>query len=246
MDNDEIKALFDQQAPGYDERWAKTAPIREALHCLLEAVFADLPAGARLLCVGAGTGEELIHLASRFPGWTFVAVDPSAAMIARCRAKADAAGILSRCDFHEGFLDTLADQAPFDGATSFLVSQFIQDRIAREAYFRGIAARLVPGGILASSDLAADVGAPAYDDLLEVWFRLMRVAGLPAAGLEQMRAAYARDVAVLPPTDVAAIIAAGGFEAPVPFYQAGLIHGWFTRRRGSGGGIDGIDQAFRP
>ena len=59
---------------------------------------------------------------------------------------------------------------------------------------------------------------------------MMLAAGIPAAGLEQMRAAYAKDVAILAPRDVESIIRSGGFEAPVAFYQAGLIHAWFSRR----------------
>ena len=34
------------------------AQIRDSLPSLLEAVFADLPDDARLLCVGAGTGAS--------------------------------------------------------------------------------------------------------------------------------------------------------------------------------------------
>jgi len=83
---------------------------------------------------------------------------------------------------------------------------------------------------LASSDLAADVTTPAYAALLETWLNMMTLAGIPAAGLEQMRAAYDRDVAILPPEQVASIIEAGGFGCPVPFYQAGLIHAWYARR----------------
>lgn len=232
MDTQDIKALFDQQAATYDERWARTAPIREALHFLLEAVFARLPADARLLCVGVGTGEEVDHLARRFPGWHFVAVEPSGAMLEVFRAKARRHGYVERCQFHEGYLDSLPAQPAFDAATSFLVSQFILDRDARVGFFHGIAGRLRHGGILASSDLAAHVDSPAYGALLQVWMDMMLAAGIPASGVEQMRAAYARDVAVLPPADIASIIQDGGFEAPVAFYQAGLIHGWFAARTG--------------
>jgi tRNA (cmo5U34)-methyltransferase len=59
MRRDELKALFDQQAAGYDKQWEKTAPIRDGLHFLLGAVFAELPDDARILGVGAGTGAEL-------------------------------------------------------------------------------------------------------------------------------------------------------------------------------------------
>ena len=230
MRSDEIKAIFDQQASSHDERWANTAPIRDALYFLLEAVFADLPANARILCVGAGTGEEIDWFAKRFPHWTFVAVEPSGPMLDVARAKAQDGGYASRCEFHEGYLESLPDQDAFDAATCFLVSQFILDQQARTDFFQTIGSRLRRGGILASSDLASDVDSSEYDALLEVWLKMMQVAGIPASGLEQMRAAYARDVAVLPPARIASIIAAGGFGEPVMFHQAGLIHAWFSRR----------------
>ena len=230
MRSDEIKAIFDQQAASYDERWARTAPIRDALHFLLEAVFAELPANARILCIGVGTGEEIDYLAQRFPQWTFTAVEPSAAMLDVCRNKAKKGGFVSRCDFHEGYLESLPSQNTFDAATCFLVSQFILELEARAEFFRAIAARLRPGGILASSDLAS--GSSEYDSLLNSWLNMMLAAGIPAAGLEQMRVAYARDVAILPPARVASTIKSGGFDEPVLFYQAGLIHAWFSKRAG--------------
>lgn len=230
MNSDEIKAIFDQQASSYDERWAKTAPIRDALHFLLQAVLAELPSNARILCVGAGTGEEIGYLAERFPHWSFVAVEPSGAMLDVCRQKADKAGFISRCDFHEGYLDTLPAQEPFDAATCFLVSQFILERDARIGFFNSIAARLRPEGILAISDLASDVSSSQYSALLQTWLNMMLASDVPAAGVEQMRAAYAKDVAILPPAQIESIIREGGFDNPVGFYQAGLIHAWFSRR----------------
>ncbi|RYD16690.1 MAG: class I SAM-dependent methyltransferase [Lysobacteraceae bacterium] len=230
MRDEELKAVFEQQAAGYDERWAKTSPIRDALYFLLQAVFAELRADARILCVGAGTGEEIDYFAKRCPGWTFTAVEPSGAMLDVCRAKAQQGGYASRCRFHEGYLDMLPTEDAFDAATCFLVSQFILDEEARRAFFHSIAARLRCGAILASSDLASDVSSSAYDALLDVWLAMMGMAGIPNAGLEQMRAAYALDVAILPPARVASIIRGGGFEEPVPFYQSGLIHAWFSRR----------------
>ena len=81
MRREELKAVFDQQAAGYEKQWARMAPIRDGLHFLLESIFADLPADARMLCVGAGTGAELAYLARTFPRWRFTAVDPSGAML---------------------------------------------------------------------------------------------------------------------------------------------------------------------
>lgn len=37
MKRDEIAALFDQQAAGYDTQWERMSPVREGLYLLLEA-----------------------------------------------------------------------------------------------------------------------------------------------------------------------------------------------------------------
>jgi tRNA (cmo5U34)-methyltransferase len=229
MQKEELKAIFDQQASGYDKQWARMAPIRDGLHLLLESVFADLPADARILCVGVGTGAELAYLAQKFPGWRFTAVDPSGPMLDVCRQRAETEGYLSRCYFHEGYLDSLPTEELHDGATCFLVSQFILAQEARTAFFRGIANRLRPGGVLASSDLASDIESDAYDALLPVWLNVM-TPGVQPERLERTRAAYAKDVAVRPPELVASIIESAGFEPPVQFFQAGLIHAWFSKR----------------
>ena len=81
MEKEELKNVFDRQAAAYDKQWARMAPIRDGLYLLLETVFAGLPADARMLCVGAGTGAELAYFAQRFPRWRFTAFDPSVAML---------------------------------------------------------------------------------------------------------------------------------------------------------------------
>jgi tRNA (cmo5U34)-methyltransferase len=230
MRSEELKAAFDQQAPGYDKQWAKLAPVRDGLHFLLESVFADVPADARLLCVGVGTGAELSHLAKRFPRWSFTAVEPSGAMLELCRRRAETDGFASRCHFHEGYVDSLPASDGHSAATCFLVSQFIVDPKARSEFFRSIANQLNPGGLLASSDLASEVGSKSHDSLVHAWMNMMAAAEVPPEALAKMRTAWEKDVAILPPAEVAAIIESGGFEAPVQFFQAGLIHAWFARR----------------
>jgi len=231
MKQEDIKAIFDQQAAGYDAQWAKTAPIRDCLHFLLESLFAELPDDAGILCVGVGTGAELAALARNHPRWRFTAVEPSGPMLDVCRKKAEAEGFAGRCHFHEGYLDSLQDIAAHDAATCFLVSQFILDTKARSRFFGGIWRQLKPGGILASSDLASDVRSPAYEALLRAWAGMMAAADVSPEAIERMRAAYANDVGVLPAHEIAAIIRDGGFEPPTQFFQAGLIHAWLSKRR---------------
>ncbi|WP_105104229.1 class I SAM-dependent methyltransferase [Microbulbifer pacificus] len=230
MNQDEIKALFDQQAANYDNQWAKTAPIRNCLHLLVDSIFSGLPANARILCVGVGTGAEMAHLARQNPQWRFTAVEPSGAMLDKCRKRAEMDGFADRCQFHEGYLDSLPETEAHDAATCFLVSQFILDQQSRAGFFREIATRLVPGGLLASSDLASDVNSPEYDVLLHAWMNMMSATDITPEAIDRMRKAYANDVGVLPPQRIAEIIVSGGFKLPVQFFQAGLIHAWASKR----------------
>lgn len=230
MHQEEITALFDQQAAAYDQQWSRMAPVNGALHLLTAAVLSELPPEAHILIVGAGTGAEILYLAEKFPGWRFTAVEPAVAMLEVFRRKAQERGIAERCVFHAGYLDSLpAVGVSFDAATAFLVSQFILDQSQRAWFFRSIADRLAPHGILVSSDLAGDLEDSGCRRLLKVWVRLMRGSGVSSEDLDKILQAYRRDVAILPPDAVRGILIQGGFESPVPFFQTGLIHGWYAQ-----------------
>jgi len=231
MKNQETTIVFDQEfASSYDRRFAKLAPMHNALHLLIRMVLFELPNDARVLCFGVGTGSELIDLAQTFPQWKFTAVEPAAPMLDICRQKAEEYGIASRCTFHEGYLDSLPASDPFHAATCLLVSHFFIQQEERRNFFRQIAARLLPDGYLVSSDLASDMSSSAYQSLLEVWVRMLINPEMPAEEIEKFLTSYGRDVALLPPQEVEAIIASSGFDTPVLFFQTLLIHAWYTKR----------------
>jgi tRNA (cmo5U34)-methyltransferase len=66
--------------------------------------------------------------------------------------------------------------------------------------------------------------------MLRLWMRTMSGAGLDDEALARIRENYARDVAILPLDKVAALAAAAGFDTPLRFHQAGMIHAWCARR----------------
>lgn len=197
---------------------------------LIRLVLAELPDDAHILCVGVGTGSELIDLAQQFPQWQFTAVDPAVAMLNICRQKAEEAGITSRCTFHEGYLDSLPASDAFHAATCLLVSHSMMHQEERHNFFSQIGARLRLNGYLVSSDLAFDMSTPAYKSILEVWWRMSRYTEMPAEEVEKIISLYGQTLAVLPPQEVESIIASSGFETPVLFYQTLLIHAWYAKR----------------
>ena len=204
--------------------------MRDALDLLISIVLSELPYDARILCVGAGTGRELIHLAQHFPQWQFTAVEPATPMLNICRQQAEQYGIASRCTFHEGYLDSLPSSEAFDAATCIWVSQFIMQLSERRNFFRQIGERLRPNGYLVSSDLASDMSTEAYKNMKEVFRRMFQYSEVPAGEIEKMLNAYGKDVAVLPPPEVESIIASSGFNTPVLFFQNLLIHAWYAKR----------------
>lgn len=227
----ESTIVFDREfASSYDQRIAKVAPLFDALYLLIRLVLSELPDEARILCVGVGTGSELIALARHFPQWQFTAVEPAAAMMNICRQKAEEHGISSRCTFHEGYLDSLPASEPFDAATCIRVSQFVMQPEERRNFFRQIGARLRPNGYLVNSDLASDMSTPVYKSLVEVDRRMFQYAEMPTEEIEKMLGTYGQIVAVLPPQEVEAMIASSGFNPPVLFFQTFLVHAWYARR----------------
>lgn len=232
MNQEELKAVFDKQASSYEQQQKKLAAVHEGLYFQVEWIFSELPQAARILCVGLGAGAELSYLASKFPHWNFTAVEPSGAMLDVCRQRAEKEGFISRCVFHEGYVETLPDIELHDAATCFMVSQFILDKEARSSFFRAISQRLKQNGILVSADLSSTVGSLEYEALLKVWVSMLHAANVPAEAIEKTHSAWAKDVAILPPDEVKSIIRLGGFESPVQFYQAGFVHAWFSVRSG--------------
>lgn len=230
MDNNELIAIFDQQATHYDSQWDKIAPVYFGLFFMMEAVFADLPADARILCVGAGTGKELLYLAKKFPGWHFTAVEPAPAMLRVCQHNAQAAGIAGRCDFHGGFLESLPAVPRYDAATCLLVSQFLLSQAERIGFFQQIANKLQPNAPLVNADLSAESKTADYDQLLDIWQRMRSTASPTAEAVMRMKQTYAGKVAILPAIEIAQLIAEAGFSNPVRLFQAGLIQAWFSKR----------------
>lgn len=228
--DDPARFFGEAQAATYDTNFAKLAPLKDALHLCMRGMLAPLPHNARILCVGAGTGAELLYLAEAFPGWHFVLVEPSGPMLQRCHQRATQANIAPRCVFHQGYLDSLPSMEPCHAATAILVSQFLLEQTARSTFFKAIAERLTPGGSLITADLAGNLHADQPGGLTAGWMELMRYNTMSDGSTATYRAALEANVAVCEPHIVESILRNSGFDDPVCFCKTMLIHAWFARR----------------
>lgn len=219
-----------EHAAIYDNQFQNIAPVRDGLQLTVRLALSGLPENASLLCVGAGTGTEVLTLADAYPRWRFCLVEPATAMLDIARKRLNEAGLSDRCTFHEGYLDTLETGQTFDGATALLVSHFLTDAAERTRFFSGIADRLAPGGLLVSADLAADRGAPGFEALMDVWLSALSLCDMPADRAADYKKTFGHAFAAHAPAEVENMMQEAGFAPTTQIFQAMLIRAWTSRK----------------
>ncbi|WP_416307401.1 class I SAM-dependent methyltransferase [Neptunicella sp. SCSIO 80796] len=229
MDNDRPNFFGKEHAAHYDKSSERLAALKNALHSILNIVFRDLPSQSEILCVGAGTGAEIIALAECYPEWRFMALDPSEAMLDVCRQKVEKAGLSARCDFHIGYIDSLPADKFYDAATSILVSQFLTDVQQRREFFKQVRNRMKSGGYLFNADLARPATAQSYEGLKDAWIKMQMFTGLSRQKAQESTALWRTHLAVSEPAEIESIIVSGGFQSPLLCYQALFIHAWCAK-----------------
>jgi len=229
----EPTAFDAESAAGYDRQIRTGVVGYDALHDAAAAVLgAELGAVARLLVVGAGTGEEVARLGRDRPGWRFVGVDPSPPMLAIARRRAAEAGVGERAEFVEGVVADVATDRPFNAATLLLVMHFLPDDGAKLGILRGIGERLRPGAPLLLADLHGDPASASFATLLAAWRQRMLDAGTAPADVATMFERIREHVFFVPEARIAELLGEAGFGEPLPFWRGLLFGGWLARRAG--------------
>jgi len=126
--------------------------LRTLPRIFTDLVLPKLPAlkrrfeeGARVLDVGCGSGWALVHIAERFPNVRCVGVDTEPRSIELADALIRSRGLADRCEARLLGAESLAEEAAYEIATSFLVVHEISPPV-KERAFSSIARCLVPGG----------------------------------------------------------------------------------------------------
>lgn len=215
-----------EAAEAYDERNSKLASISNTMHFLLGLILKDLPSRSRILCVGAGTGAEILFLSKIYPEWTFLALDPSEGMLNVCRDRLSAAGVDHRCEFFHGYVQDLPCGADFDATLAILVAHFVK-RDEKVDFFGGMAERLKKGGYLVNVEISFDLDSTGYPLMLKNWESIQTLMGATAESLAKLPSVLKDVLSVMPPAEIGRLIRLGGIDNPVQFFQAFMICGWY-------------------
>jgi SAM-dependent methyltransferase len=138
---------FDAVAPHFDARfggWRSVAAQRRAVR---RALLTILPARARVLELGGGTGEDAVWMAQR--GFEVLLTDASAAMVAQAGVKLAAYGARAQVAAAEdlprfALAHMVGDGRPFDAAFSNFAPLNCVEDLSPVAH--GLASTIRPGG----------------------------------------------------------------------------------------------------
>jgi tRNA (cmo5U34)-methyltransferase len=218
-----------QAAQHYDERNGKLSRISDCLHFLIRLTLRDLPSHARILCVGAGTGAEILSLAEAFPNWRFVALDPSLSMLDVCRDRLKNAGLADRCELVHGYVQDLPAKADCDAVLSVLVAHFVK-REDRPGFLRHMVDHLRMGGTLVTAEISFDLDSADFPSMLKGWEAVQEQMGATPESLAALPKVLREVLTVLSPAETEELLRRSGIDSPVRFFQAFMISAWHGRR----------------
>lgn len=218
-----------ERAQTYDQSNRHLELINSNLHYLIEILLNGLPQDSRILCLGVGTGSEIIALAKAFPSFTFVGVDPSESMLQVCRDRFHSLGLNHRCQLVHGFVQNIHLDEQFDAALCLLVLHHTSES-ERKSIVVEISKRLKPKAYFITSELSVDFADKTSKELMENWKSLSRKAGTPEEKIQLLPEMMKQHLSIVPPSEVENLLERNGFETAIQFFQSFLIRAWYARK----------------
>jgi tRNA (cmo5U34)-methyltransferase len=182
------------------------------------------PRDANVLVLGAGGGLELKAMATAYPQWRFVGVDPAQPMLDLAR---QTLGPLNeRVEFQCGYIDD-APLGPFDAATCLLTLHFL-DPAERQRTASEIRRRLKPGAPFVASHCSFPQGKDERSLWLSRYAAFAIASGFDPEQANQAKAAVAASLSTLTPEHDEAILRNAGFSRVSLFFAAFTWRGWIA------------------
>ena len=219
---EKYEALARRLIPGYRTLFPMFAALIEP----------ELPRGARVLVVGAGTGIEIVNLKRARPDLRVHGVDPSARMLALAERRVAKAVLEDGVTFHLGYAADLAPAPVFDAATLFNVLHFLPDDGSKAALLADIARRLRPGGVFVLFDLHGGATPEEHEHHLSAWRRYWRVRGMTPDEMRAFDERIREGIHFVPASRAVELAREAGLGEARRFYKSLLYGGWTFRRKG--------------
>lgn len=218
---------FSDTAYLYDSKNEPLSAIADAMHFLIRMVLQRAPENARVLCVGVGTGSEVLSLALAFPKWRFVCVDPAKGMLEVCAKRLAQAGLLERCELIHGYIEDIAPAEDFEVVLGILVAHFVK-REERRGFYQAMWQHLRPQGFLVNTEISYDLDSDTFPLMLQNWEAVQRLMGASDESIKRLPVALREHLSILSPAETELVLKQCGIEMPVRFFQAFMISGWFA------------------
>ncbi|RYZ73156.1 MAG: class I SAM-dependent methyltransferase [Proteobacteria bacterium] len=220
-----VPFFTEEMAQGYDDRNQRLSAIGESLHFIIRLLAADLPPQARILCVGVGTGAEMISLAQAYPTFNFVGVDPSAGMLKVCEKRLHELALDQRCELITGYVQDISPDVGYDAVLSILVAHFVP-RDERAKYYRELTCRLKPGGLLINAEISGDLDSELAPKMIHDWKKIQALMGATPESLAQLPFTLRSVLSVYSPKEIEQMLVDAGLNNLRQFFQAFMIHAW--------------------
>ena len=209
----------------YAEGPRRFVPGFADLHGMTSILLAEhAPQDARVLVLGAGGGLELKSMAETAPGWSFVGVDPAAAMLGLAERTLGPLG--ARVQFQHGYIDDAPD-GPFDAATCLLTLHFL-DADERRRTAGEIHRRLKPGAPFVAAHSCFPLGHGERASWLSRYAAFAIASGADPDKANGARAGIDKNLSLLSPEQDAQILREAGFASVELFYAAFTWRGWIA------------------
>lgn len=220
-----MDAFSDPQAVArYAENPPRMVPGYADMQRMAMLLLAErAPDNAQVLVLGAGGGLELKVLAEGRPGWSFVGVDPSAAMLDLARLTLGS--LVARTRLHEGLIDS-APEGPFDGATCILTLHFIE-RPERVRTLREVRRRLRPGAPFVVAHFSIPQGE--RDLWLSRYAAFATASGIDPSQAQSAKTGIGERLPILSPEEDEAFLREAGFTGVSLFYAGFAFRGWVAQ-----------------
>lgn len=218
-----------ESAERYDERNSRLSSISDCMHFLIRLALTNLPTHAHVLCIGVGTGAEILSLSKEYPHWTFVGVDPSESMLEVCRNRLSAAGVLQRCELIHGYVDDVPFGENFDGALSVLVGHFVK-KDQKLGFYKAIYDRLRKEGQFVNAEISFDLESKEFPSMLKHWEGVQGLMGGTPESLMNLEHQLKNMLSVNSPEDTEELLRKSGFKLATSIFQAFMIKAWHGRK----------------